>query len=239
MDIFEMFSDSYISYPFSNFSRIFVLGILFCTGIFLIIPAFFAGGYLFRIIENTIKGNYELPPFENWKKMFIDGLKVAGVIIFYALPGLVSELILILLIQGNYPSIFNSWLSIGIWMLTILLYISAYVLSITAMPRMACKGKLKAALEVKEVIRDIKLIGLKKYALSLLGFTIMAAYLMLFAGYLHEILYGILYFMGPITFLNVFIVNSIANLMIYPLLIASQGRLMGLIYLERVQSPNH
>lgn len=237
MDIFEMFSDSYISYPFSNFSRIFILGVLFCTGVFLIIPAFFAGGYLFRIIENTIKGDYELPPFENWKEMFIDGLKVAAVIIFYALPGLISELLLILLIQGNYPSIFNSGFSIGIWMLTILFYISAYILSITAIPRMATKG-LKAALQVRMVIKDIKFIGLKKYTLSLVGFTIMAAYLMLFAGYLHEIFYGIFYFIGPITFLNMFIVNSIANLMVYPLLIASQGRLMGLIYLERVQSQN-
>lgn len=238
MDISEMFSDSYISYPFSNFSRIFLLGILFCTGVFLIIPAIFAGGYLFRIIENTIKGNYELPSFENWKKMFIDGLKVATVIIFYASPGLFVEFVLILLLKGKYSLMLDSWLSIGLLALTILFYTLAYILSITAMPRMACKSKLKAALEVKNVIEDIKIIGLKKYAFSLVGFTIMAAYLMLFAGYLHEILYSIFYFIGPITFLNVFVVNFVANLMIYPLLIASQGRLMGLIYLERVQSPN-
>lgn len=231
-----MFSDSYISYPFSNFKRILGLGILFCTGVFLVIPALFAGGYLFRIIENTIKDDYGLPPFENWKKMFIDGLKVGLVIICYALPGLVTELALILLIQGNYPSIFNSWLNIGLGVLTILFYALAYILSITAIPRMAYNGQLKAAFEVKKVIKDIKIIGLKKYALSLVGFTIMATYLMLFAGYLHEIFYSIFYFIGPITFLNVFVVNFVANLMIYPLLIASQGRLMGLIYLERVKS---
>lgn len=231
-----MFSDSYISYPFSNFNRIVVLGILFCTGVFFIIPAIFAGGYLLRIIENTIKNDYVLPPFENWKKMFIDGLKVAAVIIFYALPGLIAEFALVLLIQFNYPSVFNSWLSIGLLAIIVLFYTSGYILSITAIPRMAFKGELKAAFQVKEVIGDIKIIGLKKYALSLAGFTIMATYLMLFAGYLHEVLYHIFYFIGPITFLSVFITDSIANLMVYPLLIASQGRLMGLIYLERVQS---
>jgi len=234
MDISEMFSDSYISHPFSNFNRIVILGILFCTGVFLIIPAIFAGGYLFRIIENTIKGDYELPPFQNWKKMFFDGLKVAVVIIFYALPGLVTEFLLILFIKSNSPSIFNSWISIGLLAISLLFYILAYILSITAMPRMACKGQLKAALEVKKVIEDIKIIGIKKYALSLAGFTIMAVYLTLFAGYLHELFY----YIGTITYLNVYIADSIANLMVYPLLIASQGRLMGLIYLERVQSSN-
>ncbi len=227
-----MFSDSYISYPFSNFSRIIVLGVLFCTGVFLIIPAFFAGGYLFRIIENTIEGNYVLPPFKNWKKMFFDGLKVAAVITYYALPGLITELALVILLKFNYPSVFNSWLSIGLLALTILFYILAYVLSITAIPRMAHKGHLKPALQVKNVIGDIKLIGIKKYALSLVGLALMGAYLLLLSGYLHEILS----YIGTMTYYNVFICDSIANLMIFPLLISSQGRLMGLIYLERVHN---
>ncbi|MGB9936145.1 MAG: DUF4013 domain-containing protein [Methanobacterium sp.] len=233
MDIVEMFSDSYVSYPFSNFSRIVVLGILFCTGIFLIIPAIFAGGYLLRIIENTIKGNYELPPFENWKKMFIDGLKIAVVIIFYALPGLITEIALISLIHANYPLMLAGELSICLFIFTVLFYIAAYILSITAIPRMAYNGQLKAGLEVKEVIRDIRTIGFKKYTLSLLGLSIMAAYLMLFSGYLHEIFYAAFYFIGPTTLITVFLVNSIADFMIYPLLITAQGRLMGLIYLEK------
>lgn len=229
MNITEMFSDSFLSYPFSNFSRIAVLGVLFCTGVFLVIPAIFAGGYFLRIIENTLDGNYELPPFENWKKMFIDGLKIAAVIIFYALPGLITELALILLIQGNYSSIFNSWLNIGIWMLTILLYISAYILSIVAIPRMVYKGQLKAALEVKMVIRNIKRIGLKRYTIYLVGLTIMAVYLILFSAFLHNTLASI----GVLLSVNIKFMYSIANFMIYPLVIVSQGRLMGLIYLER------
>lgn len=224
-----MFSDSYISYPFSNSNRILGLGLLFCAGVFLIIPAVFAGGYLMRIIENTIEGNYELPPFENWKNMFIDGLKVAVVVIFYALPGILSEFALYVLVQSGYALTLNPWLLIWLLMLTIIFYVSAYILSITALPRMAYKKQLKAAFEIKMVVNDIRCIGLKKYALSLAGLSIMVAYLILFAGFLHDVFYSI----GMLISLNVYITDFMANLMIYPLVIASQGRLMGLIYLER------
>jgi hypothetical protein len=83
------------------------------------------------------------------------------------------------------------------------------------------------------VFKDIKCIGLKKYALSLTGLSIMAAYLILFAGFLHMIFYSV----GAMISLNVYITDFAANLLIYPLIIASQGRFMGLIYLERFQSP--
>lgn len=231
MNITEMFSDSYISYPFSNSKRILGLGLLFCFGIFLIVPAVFAGGYLMRIIENTIEGNYELPPFENWKGMFIDGLKVATVVIFFMLLGLISEFALFVLVQLGYATL-NPWLMIGLFILTSLFYISAYILSITAIPRMAYKNQLKAAFDFKMVLNDIKCIGLKKYALSLTGLSIMAAYLILFAGFLHAIFYSV----GAMISLNVYITDFTANLMIYPLIIASQGRFMGLVYLERFQS---
>ena len=231
MNITEMFSDSYISYPFSNSNRILGLGLLFCSSIFLILPAVFTGGYLMRIIENTMEGNYELPPFENWRGMFIDGLKVAAVVLFFILPGLVSEFALFISVQSGY-ALTRPWLMIGLFILTSVFYISAYILSITAIPRMAYKNQLKAAFEFKMVLNDIRCIGLKKYALSLTGLSIMAAYLILFAGFLHMVFYSI----GSMISLNVYITDFAANLMIYPLIIASQGRFMGLIYLERFQS---
>ncbi len=228
-----MFSDSYISYPFSNSKRILGLGLLFCSSVFLIVPAVFVGGYLIRIIENTIEGNYELPPFENWRGMFVDGLKVAAVVLFFILPGVISEFALFVLVQNGYALI-NPWMTVGLFMITSMFYISAYVLSITAIPRMAYKNQLKAAFEFKMVFDDIRGIGLKKYILSLTGLSIMAAYLILFAGFLHMLFYSI----GSMISLNVYITDFAANLMIYPLIIASQGRFMGLIYLERFHASN-
>jgi hypothetical protein len=228
MNISEMFSDSYIEYPFSNLHRMVGLGLLLFTS-FLIIPGILAGGYLLRIVENTIKGNYELPPFENWKKMFIDGLKVAAVVILFILPGLISEFATSLLIQSKYALILNGGLALGLFGLTILVYAFAYILSITAIPRMAYKNQLKAAFEIKKIIKDIMRIGLKKYALSLGGFSIMAAYLILLATY----------FLRIFTYMDNFLVGLLigifaVTLMVYSLLVASQGRLMGLIYLEGI-----
>ena len=78
------------------------------------------------------------------------------------------------------------------------------------------------------VIMDIKTIGLKKYALSLIGLSIMAVYLVVFATY----------FLQLFTYMDNLLIGFVigicaVNLMVYSLLIASQGRLMGLIYLER------
>lgn len=231
MNITEMFSDSYISYPFSNSNRILGLGLLSCSGLFLIVPAVFTSGYLMRIIKNTIDGNYQLPPFENWRGMFIDGLKVAAVVLFFILPGLISEFGLFVSVQSGY-ALTRPRIMIGLFMITSLLYISAYILSITAIPRMAYKNQLKAAFEFKMVLNDIKCIGLKKYLLSLTGLSIMAAYLILFTGFIHVIFYSV----GFMISLDVYIVDFAANLMVYPLIIASQGRFMGLIYLERFQA---
>lgn len=237
MDITEMFSDSYINYPFSNTGRMLVLGVLFCTGVFLVIPAILAGGYLLRIIENTFDGNYELPPFEDWKKMFIDGLKMAAVILVYALPGLITEILLIFLKYNNLLTI-SSAPGISLLILMISLYISAYFLSITAIPRMVYNGRLKTAFEVTKVIKEIKIIGLKKYLLSLVVLSIIAFYFMLIAGYLHELSSNILLNIGLYSIITVIITNSIVNFMVYPLIIASQGRLMGLIYLDGQISKN-
>lgn len=222
-----MFSDSYILYPFSNPNRMIGLGLLLCTS-FLVIPAVLAGGYFLKIIENTIKGNYELPSFEKWTKMFADGLKVAAVILFYFLPGLSLEFVMSLLLHSKYALILDGWFILGLFVLTVILYISAYILAITAIPRMAYKNRLKAALDVKMVIMDIKDIGLKKYAFSLIGLSIMAIYLIVFATY----------FLQLFTYIDNFLIGFVigifaVNLMVYSLLIASQGRLMGLIYLER------
>lgn len=227
MDISEMFSDSYIEYPFSNLNRMVGLGILLFTS-FLIIPGVLAGGYLLRIVENTVKGDYELPPFENWEKMFNDGLKIAAVVILFSLPGLISEFATALLIQSKYALILNGRLALGLFGLTILMHAFAYILSITAIPRMAYKNQLKAAFEIKNIIKDIIRIGLKKYALSLAGFSIMAAYLIVFATYFLHIFIDIDSFL--VGLLGVFAVT----LIVYSLLVASQGRLMGLIYLEGI-----
>lgn len=64
------------------------LGLLaLLIGSILIIPAFLAWGYLLRIVEHTIYGSNELPVFDDWSRMFSDGLKyIVSNIIYFIVP---------------------------------------------------------------------------------------------------------------------------------------------------------
>ncbi len=102
MKIREITKDS-LKYPFSDWKKFLILGI-----IFVIIPilkyfgenvdllvlfigiAFVVGllvnGYFFRIIKSTLDGKFELPEFNNWINMGVDGVKVYIVYIVYLIP---------------------------------------------------------------------------------------------------------------------------------------------------------
>lgn len=50
---------------------------------FLLIPAFFAGGYLLRVLERTAAGDDELPVFEGWGDLGVEGLKAFLITMVY------------------------------------------------------------------------------------------------------------------------------------------------------------
>ncbi len=88
MDIGEIISDA-VKYPSSEWKKVIILGILFILS-FVIIGIFFVLGYFLRILKSTIAGIDELPEFDDWGDMFVDGLKVMVVYIIYLLiPGIV------------------------------------------------------------------------------------------------------------------------------------------------------
>jgi hypothetical protein len=87
LDIGDVISDS-MRYPTTNWNRVVGLGLLFLVS-FLIIPLFFALGYLFRVIKASLAGSEELPEFEEWGEMFVEGLKVFLVYILYLLPAII------------------------------------------------------------------------------------------------------------------------------------------------------
>jgi hypothetical protein len=54
MEIGDIINDA-VRYPSSDWSKVFILGVIFIAS-FLIIPIFLAFGYLFRIIKATFDG---------------------------------------------------------------------------------------------------------------------------------------------------------------------------------------
>ncbi|MCE7699355.1 MAG: DUF4013 domain-containing protein [Methanobacterium paludis] len=86
MDIGEIVSDS-IRYPSSDWTKVIILGILFIIS-FLIIPIFLALGYIFKVLKASLAGLEELPEFNEWIDMLVDGIKVFVVYIAYFLPAI-------------------------------------------------------------------------------------------------------------------------------------------------------
>ena len=143
------------------------------------------------------------------------------------LPGIICFSTVLFMILSKNTLILNSWLPFVLMVLAGILALMGYTLSLTAIPRMVYKDQFKTAFNIKDVIKDILGIGLEKYTISLLGFSIMAVYLILIA----EFLQSMFSFIGLTrSLIGLFVVN----LMVYSLLIASQGRYMGLVYLEGI-----
>ncbi len=96
MDIGEIVSDA-IKYPSSEWKNVIILIVLFIifwalnavTSIigFVVVP--FIAGYIFRIIKWSLAGAEELPEFDEWVDLFIDGLKVCITYIVYMIPAII------------------------------------------------------------------------------------------------------------------------------------------------------
>jgi len=96
MDIGEIVSDA-IKYPSSEWKNVIILIVLFIimwalnavTGIvgFIVVPLI--AGYIFRIVKWSLAGAEEVPEFDEWVDLFIEGLKVCLTYIVYMIPAII------------------------------------------------------------------------------------------------------------------------------------------------------
>ncbi len=105
MDIGDVISDS-LRYPSSDWSKVVILGVLFLIS-FLIIPIFLALGYTFRVIKASLAGLEELPAFEEWGEMFVEGIKLFLVYMIYSLPALIIIIISFISLWASLISLTN------------------------------------------------------------------------------------------------------------------------------------
>lgn len=174
----------------SLFAMIGVLNSVNFFSIFLIILPL-PLGYLLKIIKTSFKGSDELPDFDNWKSMYLNGIKLILTVIIYFLPIIILVLILnpsqiFSLFNTNF-SLYNLWSmflgSIG----QIIIFIAIGVMEYVGIANMALyDGEIRAAFRFREIINRISMIGWKKYLISyliiwILGFlTFIISILMLF-----------------------------------------------------------
>lgn len=197
MDISGIIGDA-LRYPFSDWKKILILGILILISsiataimfigtfvgiknvvvkilIFLIgyfIFGFLINGYKFKIIKTSLEGVAELPEFNNWFEIFINGIKVYIVVIVYLLPS-----ILIIIFAGLYllptlvglganPSSINVNTILSFLTAATLVFIAfLYVLIILPINYMAIahmannNTKLRSAFRFHDIINKIRSIG--------------------------------------------------------------------------------
>lgn len=195
-----------LSYPFSNWMRFLFLGIVvlisfsqytvlylvkinfllfICLDIigFLFVGSF-ARGYLFKIINKSLTGINELPGFNDWINIFIDGIKVLIVNIIYLFPFIL--IILSLLSSGtdlriiltSLPDLnldllyvgFTHFIPVIIAFLYLILIIPVILMSIANMAYN--DGKLSEAFKFGEIFVNVSKLswdGITWYGLAFYG----------------------------------------------------------------------
>ncbi len=222
MDIGKIISDA-AKYPSSEWKKVIILGILFILS-FVIIGIFLVLGYFLRILKSTIAGIDELPEFDDWGDMFVDGLKVMVVYIIYLLipgivivAGVVSSLASLSVTNTSLatapPSFFALIGITGIigYILALIFGLFAYM----ALANMALYDEIEAAFRFSEILDKIKMIGWGKYILWYIVMWVIALIIGFITGLLNVI---------PI------VGTIIAILVIYPYFVMLLARSIGLIF---------
>jgi hypothetical protein len=228
MDIGEIISDS-LSYPSQNWKNVLILGILFLIS-FLIIPAFLVMGYFFRVLKGSIAGFDELPDFDEWGEMLIDGLKIFVVqFVYFLIPAIVILIGIWASIASmsvtDAGTLTNPGLFIGLMGVTaiigIILAIILGLIASIAIANMALNnGEIGAAFRFSEILEKIAMIGWGKYIVWYI--------VMIIIGLIGGVIAGILNIIP-------FIGTIIALLVIYPYLYMFSARSLALLFGSSVE----
>ncbi len=191
MELKELISDS-IKYPSSDWKKVLRFGVI-CIVSVVLFPIPLLYGYLFRIIKSTLAGVKEVPNFDEIVTMFVDGLKLFVVNIFYAIP--IYILYGIMIVFGS-EMMSKMIMSIVILIATIIIYL----VGLMAVANMAYyDGDIGAAFRFNEILGHISRIGWGKYIITLIVILIIAG-IGVFIGWLTvEIWIGFILF--PLIFM--------------------------------------
>lgn len=201
-----------------------------------IIAAIFIYGYLFRIIKATIAGINDLPNFDDWEEMIMDGLKVIAVNIVYGiLFGIIVAIpiVILVLIFGFLGSLFSpyavtspisTWGSgIIFWIMYLVIFI-IYLLMIGLMllymilvplgiANMASSGKIGSAFNFTEIRNKIESIRWGKAIIWAIAINFVITIAVLVSYILGLLLIGIILIpILVIPFMGIFFARSVGLL---------------------------
>lgn len=225
--IIDVLSDS-LKYSVSNsknFFKLFILNLLD----FLIIPIFFTEGYKYRIVEESINGMMysgdELPEFDDFKKLFIDGCKLIILKILTIIP-----VIAVLTILDTFLNL-EPYL---IYVIYVLIFILALYICV-AIPNMIKYDSLAKAFDFKELIKILKGIGFSLIIPIIITFPVFLRVIDILGKDIVNFLFNGIHLTNFIIFsdsLSAIIISIINTLLIDTFLIIVGYRIMGILYID-------
>ncbi|WP_424354155.1 DUF4013 domain-containing protein [Methanobacterium sp. MBAC-LM] len=205
MDIGDVVSDA-LKYPLSDWTKILMLGIILVIagignisrslvadstlisvlGIIGFIVGLLGYGYFFRIIKSSLAGISELPSFDDFVTMFIDGIKVAVVGFVYSIPAIILILIfaasIIISVISNPSSIpIGALIGAGVGIILAMLYmlIITPIIAVAVANMAYNDSEFSAAFRFSEIFDKIGTIGwgnlILWYIVTIIVYIVIAA----------------------------------------------------------------
>lgn len=224
--ILDIYKDGF-EFASRKVSILFILGLLSFFNI-LIIPAVFFYGYNYRVVklstQSMINGDDVPPEFNDFKQMFIDGLKFIIVFLCYLI---VPAIIIAISVTGGSVNVI-------LLLVGIILFFIARLFSYLAIPYMAANGdSLKSAFALSEINKIMASIGYARYIISYLGIFLISLIIFLAIFFIITFVLAILgiavggVYIGLI---GTIIMNFVLLFVVAPYLSLFQTRCAGLIY---------
>ena len=176
------------------------------------------------MVEYTIRGCDELPAFDDWFKMFVDGLKYIATYIIYLIVPIV---LMIVSFVGIFLSLRSGNSQIGgyvfLFLVGFILDLLFYLVYVMALGNMAHNERFGAVFEFNTIFRFIKGIGWLKYFAYVLFFGVV---LSIFGLFSYLALLARIFGIGGV------IAGEIVSILINVYMFMVISRVQGLMYLK-------
>ncbi|MBO6110662.1 MAG: DUF4013 domain-containing protein [Methanobrevibacter sp.] len=228
--ILDIYKDSF-EFSSRKFLNLIILGLLSFLNI-LIIPLVFFYGYNYRVVklstQSMINGDDVPPDFDDFKRMFIEGLKYIVVEFVY----LIIPLIILV------ASVF--YRSAILLFIALLLMVILQLFALLAIPHMAANDdSLKSAFALSEINGIMASIGYGRYILTYIGIVLIYIVILMIVTIVLSIIFGLLGIatsfislngVGAVNLIGTIIFNFVLFFLVTPYLTMFQNRCIGLIY---------
>ena len=230
--ILDIYKDSF-EFASKKVSSLLILGVLALFNI-LIIPMVFFYGYNYRVVklstQSMINGDDVPPEFNEFKVMFIDGLKYIVVCLIYLIIPIVC--ITVSFSFGYFNRI--------LFIIGCILLLISLLLIYTAIPHMAANDdSLKSAFALSDLLGIISSIGYGRYILNYIGVNLITIVVLIVVLFILSLIFAFLGIasisisangFSAVNMLGTIIMNFVLFFLVMPYMVMFQNRSMGLVY---------